>query len=332
MTVPAGGLSAQFGFEDETTFGTAQTVARFLEFNSETIEQTRERIESSGLRPNRRVVREKQWQEARLGAAGDVVFDVNSQGFGKLLKHMMGEIATSQPNAGSNPTVYEHKATVGQIDGKSFTAQIARADNTGTVRAYTYAGGKIPKWEVTCDENGFLVLKITTDFQSESTAIALASASYAATAVPLTYKEGLIKAAGTELPAKKFSLMGDNKLKLDRYLMRGTESQKKKEQLEGEGIRDYTGTVDIEFTGLSEYERFVKAENFEVTAFFEGPLISGTYHNALEITLPAVRYDGKTPNVPGPTLIDVSIPFKVVDSGNASGPVQLVYRSTDTTP
>ncbi len=316
---------------DETTYGTAVTVTRFLEFNTESIKQSIGRIESTGLRPSRRVVRSAQWAAARISVDGDIEFDVSSNGFGLLFKHALGAIATSQPNAGSNPTVYEHLATVGATDGKSFTAQIGAGDTGGTIDAFTWAGCKIAKWELHCDENGFLVFKPTITAANESTAVGLASASYSAGAVPLTYVGGALTLAGTATAAKKFSLMGDNKLKADRYFMKAATPQQKKEPLE-ESVRDYTGTIDVEFMGLTEYNRFVNGTTGALTAFFTGANISGAYSYAVEVTLPYVRYDGVGPEVQGDKLIDLSLPIKVLDSADANGPVQIKYRTTDATP
>lgn len=328
----AGGLSAQVGIADETTFGTGVTPTRFVEFNSETIKQTIERLESTGLRPLRRVIREKQWQPGRIANAGDIDFDVNTQGFGLFLKHMMGEIASTQPNVGSAPTVWEHLATVGAMDARSFTTQLARADSGGTIRAFTYAGCKIPKWELECDENGFLKLKLSVDAQSETSATGLAAATYASAAQPLVYTGATIKIAGVEVPIKKFSLMGDNKLAGDRYAMRGAQSQLGRQQLEGEGIREYTGKLEMEFESLTQYNLFVNGTIGEVTAFFEGPVVAAGLASALEITMPNVRFDGETPNVPGAQLLQLPLAYKAVDAEAAKGPVQLKYRTIDTTP
>lgn len=325
----AGGLSAQFGMADETTFGVAQTVNRFLEFNSDTMDHTIERIASTGLRPNRRVLRKQQWVAARESVAGDVEFDVNTNGFGLLFKHFLGSMVKSQPNAGSFPNVYEYKATVGQLDGKSFTSQIAMGDTGGTVRAFTWAGCKIVKAELMADENGFLKFKPTIDGVSESSEIALAAAAYAATAVPLSYVGGTIKIAGEEVPTMKFNLVGDTKQKVDRYFMRGTSSQQKREQLENQ-LRSYTGKLDTEFMSLAQYNRFIKGEMVEVTAFFEGPTIEGTFKSAVEITMPAVRFDGKTPQVKGEQIVDLEAPYVALDDGGGTGGVQIVYRTTDT--
>lgn len=328
----AGGLSAQFGMAAETTVGTAVTPTRFLEFNADTLEQTIARIESSGLRPNRRVLRSTQWNAGRIGVQGDVDFEVNSNGFGLLFKAALGTIATSQPNAGSFPTVYEHKATVGATDGSSYTVQVAAGDTGGTVRAFTWSGMKIPKWQLSCDEGGFLMFKPTFDGWAESTAIGVAAAAYSATGVPLNYIGGSLTLGGVATNVKKFLLTGDNKHEVGRYFMRGAAtSQTKAEQLES-GLRAYGGSLDLEFQSLTDYNRFVNGTVAALTMFFEGAVIAGTYSSAVEVTLPAVRFDGKTPAVPGPGLIDVQLPFIAMDDGAGTGGVQIIYRTTDTTP
>lgn len=327
----AGGASTQIGFARETTFGTAATPTRFVEFNNETIKQSIERIESTGLRPNRRIVRKTQSQEGRVAVAGDVEMDVATKGFGLFVEEMLGDATQSQPNVGSFPTVFEYLGEVGPMDTQSLTCQVARTDNTGTTRAFTYAGCKIPKWELMCDEDGFLKLKLSLDGQNESTAVALASATYAAGAEPLTYRGAAFKLKGTEKSALKFSLAGDNGLMENRYAMKAANPQLSRAQLEGGKLREYTGKLEMEFESLEEYNFFVGQEIGELTAFFTGPIIAGTFRSAVEITLPAVRLDGETPTVPGVQLINLPISFKVVDSEVAKGPVQIKYRTTDTT-
>jgi hypothetical protein len=206
--------------------------------------------------------------------------------------------------------------------------QIAGGDSGGTVRALTWAGCKVSKWMLSCDEKGFLMLKPTIDGVSESIVTGLAAASYASTAVPLSYTGGSIKIAGSEVPVAKFSVSGETGLKVDRYAMRGASSQLKREQLESD-LRKYTGTIDAEFESLALYEKYSKDENVEMTANFEGPLIAGTYHYGVELVFKAVRFEGKTPNVSGPGLIEVSTPFTITDSADGNGGVLLTYTTTD---
>lgn len=325
-------MSTQLGVAKETTYGTGVTPTRFIEFNDETVKRAIERIESTGLRPNRRIVREKQSQPGRESVAGDIDADVNTAGFGLFFEQCLGAVTSSQPNVGSAPTVWEHLAEVGAMDAKSLTTQVARTDSSGSTRAFTYAGCKIPKWELMCDEDGLLKIKMSLDAQSETTATALASASYASTAQPLVYTGAVFNLKGTEKPVKKFTLAGDNGLATDRYAMKATNPQQARAQLEGEKLREYTGKMEMEFEGLSEYEMFTKQEIGSLTAFFTGPIISGTFASAVEVTIPGVRLDGETPNVSGVNIINIPLSYKVVDTEAAKGPVQIKYRTTDTTP
>jgi len=328
---PVGGLSAQFGMVDEVTHGVPLTPSRFLEFNNETVEQTIERISSSGLRPNRRVARALQWVAGRVGVGGDIEFDVQTAGFGLLLKHMLGTITSVQPNLGSFPTVWEHTAKVGPLDGKSFTAQITAGDSSGTVRAFTYAGCKVAKWDLDCGVDGIVTLKVSIDAASESTVTAVATATYAATAIPLVFTGATFSVGGTATDIQKASLSGDNGLKQDRYFMRATTPASKKEQLEA-NLRTYSGTLDTEFMDLTLYNRFVNGTQGALTMFFNGPIIAGTYAAGLEITLPNVRFDGKGPDVSGDDVIPISLPFVALDDGTATTAVQAVYRTVDTAP
>jgi hypothetical protein len=328
----AGGLSSQYGMVDETTFGTSPTVTRFLEFNNETLQLTKERINSSGLRVGRKVLKTTQWVVGKTNVTGDVEFEFQQQGMGLLLKHMMGSIASSQPNVGSAPTVWEHTATVGTLDGKSFTCQIGKAGVDGVQRAFTYNGCKVAKWDLSCALDGLLTLKASIDGIGESTAVALAAATYATSTFPLVWTGGVVTLpGGATANISKFDLSGDNAQAVSRYFMSGTTPGTKKEQLE-EGLRPYSGSVDMEFGDLSAYNLFTNGTVGALTAFFTGPAISGAFNYALEITLPAVRFDGVTPNVPGPNILTMSSPFIALDDSSGSGGVSMKYRTTDSAP
>jgi hypothetical protein len=332
MSPIVGGLSAQMGIADETTFGTPATVTRFTEFNDESIDFAIERIESKGLRPARRVLSTFDWLPGHEGGAGDINMEVNNQGMGLIFKHMMGSIASSQPNAGSFATVWEHKATVGPLDGKSFTLQLGKTGNDGVTRPFTYGGCKIAAWAIEMDVDGILMLKLTLDISNESTAVGLASASYATALVPLVFTGGAVTINGVANPVTKFAMTGDNGLKKDRYFIQATNPQDKKEQFEGSGLRAYGGTISAEFGDLTLYNLFKNGTVGALTAFFNGATIGGSYKFGLEITCAAIRVDGKTPNVSGPDVIAYDLPFKVLDSAATDGPVAMVYRTTDTTP
>lgn len=318
---------AQYGMVDEVTFGTAATVSRFLEYNEQSMKQNIERIESAGKRPSRRVLPSTHRQTGRAGAEGDVEFEIHNKGFGLPLKHMMGTIATSNPDAASSPTVYEHFATVGPLDSKSFTCQLGRTGTDGTTRAFTYSGCKVAEWEISCEVDGTVMLKLSIDSREESTGVALASASYATATIPLTWMGGSVTIAGSEHEVTNATLSGNNGLKTDRFFMSATSPGKKRVQLEATELREYTGSLEADFIDLTAYNRFVNGDIVAVTYKFEGGVIEDAFKYALEITLPAVQFDGETPD--DDDVPKQSLPFKVLDNADPDGPVQLLYRTSD---
>lgn len=323
----AGGLSAQVGFGEEVTPGTAVTVTRFAELVSESVKAPRERIESQGLRTGRKTV--DNWVEGFRDVAGDLDMEVMPNGFGLPTKHMLGTVATAQPDAVNSPTVYEHTAKVGALDGKALTMQFGRTGSDGVTRAFTYAGCKIAEWELSCAIDGLLAVKLTLDGVSETTATALAAASYPATLDPLAFTGASITIAGTTYDVGNFSLKGVNSLKRDRKRLG---SNSKLEQLEGAGFRDYTGQLELEsFKDLTAYNLFVNGTEAELVANFTGGTIEDAFKYAVEIRCIRCRFDGETPGIDGPDLIGQPLPFKALYTANAQTEVQILTRNTDST-
>lgn len=157
-------LNTQLGVVDESTYGTPVVVSRFFEYNSEDISPDQGRTESAGLRVGNRTRRADRYEPFRRGAAGSLMFDVPTKGFGFWLKHMLGTVA-SGTIVDSN---YTHTGTEGSLLGKFFTTQLNRPFNpSGTAQAFTYHGGKVADWELSCDLDGVLVASLGCDFEDE---------------------------------------------------------------------------------------------------------------------------------------------------------------------
>ncbi|HMM41889.1 MAG TPA: hypothetical protein PKA95_08310 [Thermomicrobiales bacterium] len=159
--VIASGLGAQLGIGEESAYGTAATVARFLEFNSEGLDVDVGIIESRGLGTGRflRSDREKRYIKS---AGGQVEFDVQTKGFGMLFKHCLGSYANSLV-AGSERSALITPDANG-LKGLSLTLQVGKPDISGTSRPFTYSGGKVTEWELKCALDETLKLAVTFDF------------------------------------------------------------------------------------------------------------------------------------------------------------------------
>lgn len=317
------GLAAQLGHVAESTYGTGVTVTRFTEFVDESLKLESERMESTALRAGRRVQRLDRWAVNKKGVSGDITYEVASKGFGLLLKHALGSLAITTP--GGATTTRLHTVTLGDPWGLSMTVQVGRPDVGGTVQPFTYLGCKVTEWELSLEVDGPLMLKLTYDGRDEVTGTALATATYAASDELLWYTGATLTVGGSAVPVKKVMLKGTNGLKTDRYFING--SSLKSEPIAGE-LSEITGEIECEFNGLTDYNRFVNGTTAALVFTAEGSTIETTHKFGLTSTLPAVRFDGDTPNVNGTDITMLSLPFKVLDNGT-DPPVSLAYKTTD---
>lgn len=323
MAIPTS-LSAQLMTFEETTYGTPGTPDRGYEFRSESLKLDIERIESQGLRSGQRVLRSDRWAAGKKSVSGDVVLELMNKSFGRWFKHAFGGVVTSQPDAPGNPTVYKHTFTPGDIPTGQ-TIQVGRTDVGGTTRPFTYHGCRVGGWKLECAVDEIATFTASIVGEDEDTATALATITYPATMSLMTFTQGTLSIAGSAVDVKSASVEGSNGLAEDRYFLG---SSLRKAPLEA-NLREYTGTLDSEFTDLTAYNRFVNGTEAELILLFEGATISTTYKYQTKVTA-NVRFDGETPSIGGPEIVMQSVPFKVVDNGTTS--IKVEYQTTDTLP
>lgn len=318
------GIGAQLGLAEETTFGTYVAPARFIEFASETVTYSIARDESKGLRSGQRVLRSDHWKAGKIAAAGDLNLEVGNRGFGLLFKHMLGAVATTADGAG-----FKHSCTIGDLFGKSLTAQVGKPDIGGVVDPFSYTGLKITDWDLANSPDNFLDLRLGVLGQNETTAQALGSAT-APTETEILHWSGATLTIGGASPTlvQAVSLSGRNNFKGDRYGLVGATTFK--EPIEN-ALREITGTVDVEWEGTTNYARFTGGTTAQIIATWTAV---ATYDTAkpykLVITMPACRFDGDTPNVAGEDVLMQNIPFKALDAG--AGAITVDYYTADATP
>lgn len=314
---------AQLGAKTETTYGTLATVDKFFDFVSEGMMFDQTRIESSSLRAQSRVITTDNWALGSQKVEGDFDMELRPKGHAFWLAHAIGAAVTAQPDAAGNPTVYKHTITPAALP-QSFTLQVAKPDIGDTAVPFTYGGCRISEWELTCAVDEFAHLKMSVIGQSETTATALAVASYPTGNKPYTFVQGSLTVAGSAADVKSLSIKGSNNLTDDRYFL-GAVTRKRPEE---NALREYTGTFEAEFSGLTQYNRFVAGTEAALVLLFQGATISGTYKYECKITM-NVRFDGETPKVGGPEIVQAPMPFKVINDGTTS--IKFEYQTTDTT-
>lgn len=312
--MPAG-LDAQLMVAEESAYGTFVTPTRGFELVSETLDYDRDRIESRGIRAGRRVLH--RWAPGVARVAGDVVLELAAQGFGIWWKHILGGAAVS----GVGP--YTHTFTPGALNGKSLTVQVGKPDLT-TVNPMSYVGVKITRAEIAATVNEYASLTLSMYGSAEDQGQALAAVSYPAGLSPFTFVHGSLTVAGVAVDVREATLIIDNGLAIDRHFLR-TGGQVPKEPLEADR-RTITGTLDADFTALTDYNRYVNGtEAALVLAFNAGASAQ------LTITM-NTRFDGETPKVSGLELLDFALPFKAVSATSDAAAITAVLINGDAAP
>lgn len=337
------GLDAQLGYKLESAVGTEVTVDKFPEFNSEGFEFDPGYIEPEGLRAGTKFKRGSRLVQSRKQVSGSIEMNYATRIMGGLWKLALGSsVGTPALVAG---TAYKQIHQTGDLLGKSATFQVGRPEAaTQAVRAHTIRGCKCTGWEFSVGDNEVAKLKLDLDGWDESTATALATASYVAGVEEFnfsqcsTFKLGVTIAGTTELTAsagtavtavvKKLSIKGDNALAVDRYGLGN--AGVKKEQLEN-GIPTITGSFEAEYSKAEFYDTFKAGTATSLQILFEGSTIgAGPDKNALEFIAPEIRFKKVTPTVDGPDIVKANVEFEVYSNGTLN-PFQVKVVSTDST-
>lgn len=318
------GIDAQFGFVSEATFGTFATPTRFLPFTDESVGLNIDRDESKGLRSAQLYDRTDQWAAGKRRVSGSVGWEVGNKGFGLLLKHCGGALATAASGTG-----FKYTITPADLFGLSATMQFGRPDFANTVNPFSYLGCKIVDFELGQKISDFLQLKATVFAQDETTASALATATAPAETEVYHWSMLALTVGGSAFDALDFSFKNVNSLKIDRHHLRAARLAKEPVT---NAKRMATGLLTGDFESLTAYNRYVAGTVVPIIATWTG---TTTYDTALfhklVLTLQNCRFDGTSPAVKSADALDQPLPFKVLDDG--TNPVwKIEYFTGDATP
>lgn len=325
-----GAMDHQLGVANESTYGTAVTVSRFFEYESEGIEESYGRTEGDPLRLGSGFARGDRFTPYFEGASGSVQMAVMTKGFGFWLRHMTGSTPTTTGPA--ETTVYTHTAAEGDLYGDSFTLQVNRPFHpAGTNQPFTYAGCKITEWTLSNSVEGNLLLDLNIDAASVATATALATASYPTGMENLSWVGGLITIGGTNVDVTEISVKVDNGLKTDRRFIR--QNAAKKEQTSSRRKAEFSLKCDFESLAMRAYVASLTAAGAKATftATWKGPTLLGTtIYPEFTITAPVGRFDSWKGTTGGTEAIEQELSGEIRYDGTSS-PLTLTYKSADST-
>lgn len=315
------GLSAQLGYKQETTWGTAVTPDTFVPFLSESLKYDPGILTSNGIITGTLLTRESQVTNGKITAGGDIQLEMYDRSVGVLLYHALGSVTTTATTA-----PYTHTMSVSSLFGKGLTVQVGRPDKTGTVQPFTYSGCKVASWEVAVTAGEIGTLGMTLVAQDETTATGLVSATFTTpTPSPMTgvYSGGSFSLAGSSLCVRSVKISGDNKLNVDRRCIGS--------RLINEPVKmDHTelkGEMTLEFPDLYHYNRFRAG----TTGTMQFGLANQDGSSTLTV-IANVRTMAAPVNVSNRDILMQTMSFACLATNSDAGAFTMVLTNSDSTP
>lgn len=315
------GLNDQFGFEEESVYGTSVTPTKFIDFVSTSINYSVERVESKAIRAGQRIMRSDDWAAGKKFAAGDVELELWNKSFGKIFGAMIGGTVATVTGTGAASGTYTHTYTPGDLPSQ--TLQLGLTDVGGTVRKFNFTGAMVDSWELSSKVGDPVNLKLSYTAQNLTTTGSVTAASYATGVELLTFVGASLSVSGNAVPVESLTLSGKNGLDAERFFLG---AQTMSQPLEAE-LREITGQLEAEFTDLTLFGLYTAGTEVALVATFAG--VTNPLHKLVVTT--NVRFDGDTP-VAEAGITKNPMKFKVVATGADSTAVSFAYTTSDATP
>lgn len=341
------GLSAQFGFKDETTWATAVTPDHFSPFDSESLALAKGVLQGAGLRAGDAGLYGSRRKISTKVVSGTIGLDLTARGLGLLLKHGLGSTVTT-PTLISG-SAYKQVHAIGSNQGFGLTMQVGRPQTDGTVRAFTYNGCKINAIEISVSDGQLAKISVDVVGQNEATATALASASYVTTNQE-TFSFAMATSGNFTLGGTVTTGSGEASVasgvnvatvvnSFSVRIARGMKTDRRglgnagliSEPIEND-FYSVTGNIGGEFTSRTElYDLFTADTGTALHLALVGSAITGGGgSNTLDIVLPQIFFDTGSVNATSPDVIPQALTFTALKDGtNTQAQVKLI--SADST-
>ena len=303
------GFKKQVGFGEQAAFETKVSPTAYLEFTSEDLTKKQAEILSGGITGSAGVTRRI------LGAidvSGSIDFEIFPEGsIGLILKHAMGAVSTTQPDAIGNPTVYEHEFTLADtIPEHGLTIPINR--DIGTI---DYFGCKINTLELTAAVNAIMTGKIGIIGKDASSGVSMTTVF--PDEDPIVFTKIALKIDTVETEVSNFTLSLNNNARDDRY---GIKNSASRFQVERKNKREVTGSFNRVYLNDDIYNDFIAGTPAVLELKYVGAIIAGgddSYNYTFLLEIPIAYYNSFTPGTGGVEMGDHTVPFRILEGAAA---------------
>ena len=327
------------GFGKESTYGTAVTPTRWLEFTDEKFEFKPMRKQGKGIRVGGRLARSARRVTTSLETSGELDVEMCTKGFGLLLEGALGTGVSTLVSG----TTYQQNFTIGDTLS-SFTVQKGLVREDGTVTPYTFAGMVVESWEITSTKDEIVTSKFSFDGSGAvDTATAYTSPSYATSPSLFVFTHGVLTSGAFTAPTAtalasgatsianvtEFSIKGENKLTggMRAYGSAGKRATKPRP---GDRSDSVNGKVKVIYTDTTWRDASFNDTDVSLILTFTSTEALSAGFATLQIAIPVARLEPATPAVNGQEVIETDYTFSVLDGLSAAQPLWVSLRTADT--
>jgi hypothetical protein len=325
------GLGSQFGAKKETTWGTAVTVDKFFEYESESLSLTPNYYDGLGLRAGRTFGTASRTKKTTRQAGGDVsiVFPQKLGGF--FLDLMVAPTITPIVATGS---AYNSTFNIGaSVPNKSATLQVNKPTTAGVDTAFTYPGAVLRSAAFSMEVGGVLTATFSWVVKDETTpgttpaGASLATATYVSGNDVWAHQDFALTYSGGAVPVTAINWTWEMPRADSRFFLDGSGTIANPIP---NGLATVSGTMSSEYFDQAFYTAFRSGAFASLVATATGTTaISGSEFPTWTNTFSAIQIRGSSPQVAGADLLTLDVPFVAKDDGVANAPWVSVYKSSD---
>jgi hypothetical protein len=327
------GLQGSLGLAPETTYGTYVAATRHLEVENAKLKKIKNTMTSKGLAGGRAISLGSRRQVTSLAASGSISLEVANTQMGVLFNNAIGGTVTPVQQGATTAYLQTHSLAVSTNNfGKSLSLQTGIADVGGTSRPYTFLGGKITKFDLSCGIDDYLKMTADIDCRDVVESQTLVAPSYAAGTRSFHWDQGAVKISDLGgSPAsidgvRKLSLNCERKMDTGRFYF-GVGGLKAEPILND--FTSITGSLDADLILKADLaDRYRDDTPFALVWEFVGPLIASTYYETFRVTLPDCFFDDAGPTLDGPDLAKLPMKFTALYDGT-NPPMKIEIISID---
>lgn len=300
MPDQARGIQTTVALYDESTYTTPGAAGKKIYVVSSGVKAAQALKESntlSSLRVRRRPAL------GNIDVAGPLQVEANGENIGFLLKHALGQVATT----GSGP--YSHVITVGSLPVGFTLEHDYGSAISGVGRYEQFNGCRVGGWTLSCPQEGFPTMSFDIKGAKSTLAASPLDASLDDTGfTPFSMFEATLLEGGSALGvATQLEIKGDNGLDDSKFAIGGAGVRRRLP----EQFCTISGSVTVMFEDMTLLNKAINntASSLKIT-LTKGDGLGSAGNESLEFFVQNLVYERNSPTIEGPGGLMIQLGFK----------------------